>query len=318
MTRFVFAVAAALAVGKVASEVSLCGQFETHTEWPYTINNNAWDKDDESGSICTYACEDCRDAISFYSVWNWTTQDPVRVHAYPHVELRSERLPLQLGELRTLKIAASWSLAPVSLIDGTSQDPTTEPVAGALEDNDVQANVVLDVFADADVEKSRTPAQQTYELMVWVGVFGNASWPIGMNEPRDPPVIMSLDDIDFTLYNGTNSRGQLVYSWVADQTSPTFDLDFAPLLNYLQRREGIPEDVYVGTVQFGSETFYSDSPMNFSVSSFEAEVERGTPAADSDSDPESVGNMLGVPEFGMGQNGFIALCCLLVAYVMVS
>ncbi|PIA97474.1 hypothetical protein CB0940_05492 [Cercospora beticola] len=154
--------------------------------------------------------------------------------------------------------------------------------------------------------------------MVWVGVFGNASWPIGMNEPRDPPVIMSLDDIDFTLYNGTNSRGQLVYSWVADQTSPTFDLDFAPLLNYLQRREGIPEDVYVGTVQFGSETFYSDSPMNFSVSSFEAEVERGTPAADSDSDPESVGNMLGVPEFGMGQNGFIALCCLLVAYVMVS
>lgn len=86
----------------------------------------------------------------------------------------------------------------------------------------------------------------------------------------------------------------------------------------MQRIEGIPEDVYVGTVQFGSETFYSDSPMNFSVSSFEAEVERGTPASDSDSDSESVGSVLGVPKFGMGQNCFIALCCLLVAYVVIS
>ena len=70
-----------------------------------------------------------------------------------------------------------------------------------------------------------------------------------------------------------------MYSWVTNQTLTTFGLDFAPLFGYLWKEEGIPDDVYLGTVQFGSETFSSDSQMNFSVSSYEARVERTIPDA---------------------------------------
>ena len=155
-----------------------------------SVNNNAWNKDD-SGGICTFVgapypivdslahiasqvCDTCSD-ISFYSLWNWTSQ-PVTVHAYPNVELKSSNLPLQLRNLASLYISATWDFAPASLPAGTSQDPNTEPDASEITSNNVQANVVLDVFADPDREKSQTPSKQKYELMVWVGVFGDASW----------------------------------------------------------------------------------------------------------------------------------------------
>ncbi|KAI5357511.1 putative glycoside hydrolase family 12, glycoside hydrolase family 11/12 [Septoria linicola] len=281
MIGFAIAVAA-LIVERAASEDALCGRYETHTNWPYMINNNAWGLDD-SGSICTYVCDTCSD-IAFYSLWNWASEPP-HVHAYPNVELKSDRLPLKLEQLASLYVSASWSFAPSSLPAGASQDPNTEQVASAITSNDVQANVVLDVFADADKNRSQTPSKQTYELMVWVGVFGDSAWPIGMNAPRDPPVIVMLDDTEFTLYNGTNSRGQFVYSWVTNQTLTTFELDVAPLFGYLWENEGVPGDVYLGVVQFGTEAFYSKNQMNFSVSSYEAQIQRTLPDAAGTGEP---------------------------------
>lgn len=68
-----------------------------------------------------------------------------------------------------------------------------------------------------------------------------------------------------------------MYSWVTNQTLTTFELDVAPLFGYLWENEGVPGDVYLGVVQFGTETFYSKNQMNFSVSSYEARIERTIP-----------------------------------------
>lgn len=158
------------------------------------VNNNAWNQDD-SGAICTYVCGTCpKGAVSLYSLWNWTSSPPA-VHAYPNVELRSDQLPLRLGDLLSLQVSASWAFGPATFSE-EARDPNSPEDLAYIQSNNIQANVVLDVFADVDAEKSRTPSEQKYEFMVWVGQFGTAAQPVGNRTPRDPPVVARLNSID--------------------------------------------------------------------------------------------------------------------------
>lgn len=117
------------------------------------------------------------------------------VHAYPNVELRSDRLPLRLGDLLSLQVSACWAFGPATLSE-EARDPNPPEDIQYIEANNVQANVVLDVFADEDAQKSGTPSEQKYEFMVWVGQFGAAAQPVGNRTPRDPPVVARLDNTD--------------------------------------------------------------------------------------------------------------------------
>ncbi|EME47064.1 glycoside hydrolase family 12 protein [Dothistroma septosporum NZE10] len=236
-----------------------------------TVNNNAWNQDD-SGGICTFVCgASPRDVVSFFSLWNWTSSPPA-VHAYPNAELRSDLLPLRLGDLLSLQVSASWAFGPATLSED-ARNPNSPEDSTYIQSNNVQANVVLDIFADEDAERSRTPSEQKYEFMVWVGQFGAAAQPVGILTPREPPVVVRVDKTDFTLWNGTKSTGQYVYSWLANETLTNFDMDFAPLLGFLVKEEGVSESLYMGTIQFGHETFLAASQMNFSISSYAANVQ---------------------------------------------
>lgn len=116
------------------------------------------------------------------------------MRAYPHVELHSSVLPVQLQYLNYLRVSAKWSFAPTSLEAGASTDPVDEPNAGFIIASDVQANVVIDVFGDESAERSQTPAKQKYEIMIWLARFGDASQPIGMSNPTiDPPIVAMID-----------------------------------------------------------------------------------------------------------------------------
>lgn len=89
------------------------------------------------------------------------------------------------------------------------------------------------------------------------------------------------DMLASTLWNGTNSSGKQVYSWIANETLTDLNMDFAPLLGFLAREESISEDVYLGTIQFGHETFSAASQMNFSISSYAAEIQSNSAAPNS-------------------------------------
>lgn len=54
-------------------------------------------------------------------------------------------------------------------------------------------------------------------------------------------------------------------------------MDFAPLLGYLSHKKMISNDIYLGSIQFGSETFYSQKEMNFSILSYEADLQTTNP-----------------------------------------
>nr|POF12952.1 udp-glucose 6-dehydrogenase 3 [Quercus suber] len=242
-----------------------CGIQVSFSLWPGRIVHCVRD---DSGSICTYVSPD---ATTFTSLWSWRT-NPAAVRAFPNIGIHSSSLPVQVSDLETLEISSSWTLAPSSLISGTSMDPTVEPNSGAIAANNVQCNVVLDMFADEDERRSYTSSEQRYELMVWFGSWGAAARPIGSSQPRDPLTIVMLGASAFTLFNGTNTNGQTVFSWVSNTTLTTFSLDIAPLIGFLVANDYMPADAFLGTLQFGSETSFASGEVNFTVHAFEAYV----------------------------------------------
>lgn len=90
-------------------------------------------------------------------------------------------------------MSASWSLHPGAPA-GAAENSNT----GSLP-NDLQANVVIDVFADDSAERSQMPAKQKYEIMIWVARFGDASQPIGMNDPTNPPIVAAIEGTELSV-----------------------------------------------------------------------------------------------------------------------
>lgn len=83
-------------------------------------------------------------------------------------------------------------MSPVSLISSASDDPNTHPNNDALEAIGVEANVVADLWADADMVVSQQPTKQQYEIMVWFGRLGKSSQPIGMNDIRQTVITIAV------------------------------------------------------------------------------------------------------------------------------
>ncbi|KAF2752903.1 concanavalin A-like lectin/glucanase [Pseudovirgaria hyperparasitica] len=247
----------------------LCGKDDARVQGNYTFNSNAWNQD-ESGWTCLYPSRD-NTSNAFIAEWRWQSSPP-RVHAYPHIQLNSDVLPVSIANLSQLDLSLEWAMKPSSLIEGLSDDPTTSPNADALDAIGIEANVVMDLFCDADANRSRTPAKQRYEIMVWLGRFGRASEPIGMDQARVTPIVQTVGNAEFTLYAGTNGNGQTVFSWVTTAPLTQFYGDVTPLVHFLPRYGFMPWDTYLGTVQFGSETFYAAENVKFYVKSFHADV----------------------------------------------
>jgi hypothetical protein len=94
------------------------------------------------------------------------------VHAFPNLKFESDQLPIQLLNLTTLNLAVDWSMAP-------SDSSETLASIGA------SADVVIDMFLDADPATSRSTTAPKYEVMVWMGQFGGAN-AIGSNSTTPP------------------------------------------------------------------------------------------------------------------------------------
>lgn len=71
-----------------------------------------------------------------------------------------------------------------------------------------------------------------------------------------------------TLYSGTNHRGIKTFSWLADHDLHDFHLNLLDLTIPLVRKDWIPYESYLGLVEFGTETYYSNGNVTFSASDF--------------------------------------------------
>ena len=71
--------------------------------------------------------------------------------------------------------------------------------------------------------------------------------------------LIQLTPAPSTLYQGMNNQtGQMVYSFVAPENRTSFSkLDVFPFFQYLVDKNEMPNTTYLGTAQFGTETFHT-------------------------------------------------------------
>ena len=80
--------------------------------------------------------------------------------------------------------------------------------------------------------------------------------------------LQKLTAVSSSLRSGVNLANQTVYSWLADSNVTTIDkpVDFSPLLLHLLNNSLVPQDVQLGTFQFGTETFHAThGAVNFTA-----------------------------------------------------
>ncbi len=78
-----------------------------------------------------------------------------------------------------------------------------------------------------------------------------------------------------SLYTGPNGAGQTVFSWLAQTNLTSFHNDISPLFNYLVDHNLLPTSAYLGSVQFGTETFHATANVTFTASNFALDLEKG-------------------------------------------
>ncbi|KAK7553331.1 concanavalin A-like lectin/glucanase domain-containing protein [Phyllosticta citricarpa] len=226
------------------------------TSLRYTILSNQWGNDG-SGLQCVTSELGSKDdnATAFNATWRWFG-NRTEVHSFPSVILNSNVMPVVVSNLTSITIDASWAIVP-------SPSDDTETNSTLLASLDTVADVALDMFLDDDPLKSSNASGATTEVMVWQSAYGNLK-PLGWDTISADPPIRELSAVNYTLYKGYNANGQTVYSWVPNQNQTKLSTDLYPLVDYLVKDGSISDKMYLGRLQFGSETMHSAENQNIS------------------------------------------------------
>lgn len=116
-----------------------------------------------------------------------------------------------------------------------------------------------------------------------------------------------------TLYQGTNQRGTVVFTWVADSNQTAFAADISPLLQYLWRTTLVSGDSYLGFIGFGTEAYHTNKNVTFSLSNYHINVSVGAAPTlpggdppDACSPPADAGRRFGPWRLGASISGMVA------------
>lgn len=155
------------------------------------------------------------------------------------------------------------------------RDATPSDQFSAIQSSGVRSNIAVDMFADPDpsIAFANTTTHPSYEIMIWL-LLTQPIFPIGTESLHK----FSIASTTFTLWSGKSSNGRTTFSWLApvDTFLEYMDADYSPLLQYLWQENMLPGNVYLGSLQFGSETFYSEAlNVTFEANGYDFEVLTG-------------------------------------------
>lgn len=235
----------------------------------YTLNPNQWGWDaSEGGGLCmnvttydnsTYPTKTTAPAWSI--TWEYP-QGPESqpVHAFSNIKVDGGVFPATVKSLAHIELDFEWTYGV-----GNNSAATTDE--SALTTDTLNANVAVDMFLDSDKESSTNSSAAAYEVMVWFADFGAAAQPIGLSSGA--VTTETINGTTFSLYYGTNSLDQNVLTWLASTTTDTFSGDLLPLFTKLfslgDNTKYPTSSDYLGYFAFGSEAYYSDGFVTFSV-----------------------------------------------------
>ncbi|KAJ5806898.1 hypothetical protein N7474_010490 [Penicillium riverlandense] len=240
----------------------------------FTFNPNQWGVTSSTvGGLCmnittfdnqTYATK--YTAPEFSASWYYAQGDADQpTHAYPNVMV-DDILPVELQKMSALNLDFEWAYG-VGNTTAASTDVATLTTAG------LNGNVAIDMFFDADSTTAQDSQKAKYEVMIWFAAFGPGTQPVG---PGNVVTTHVLDGTKFELFSGVNGIGQTVLTWNATQVTDTFNGDISPLITDLYNlgAEGYPEKTdYLGVFQLGTEAFYSNGWVTFSVPTLSVDIQ---------------------------------------------
>lgn len=212
------------------------------------------------------------------------------MRSYPHIKLGSPHFPRQFRDIDSLRVNAEWGLgrsAGVKIGIGQTVD------LDGLTESQCVANVAFDIWADLDPILASNESMAGIEIMLWLGAFGPVQ-PLGWDNKRsgtrpqlqlgDNHLCVYLDqsfhpsgrpaDVGYisTLFEGSASVGRRTFTWMPDTNYTHISQDLSPLVQYLWKNNLVPAEAYVGTVGFGSESFFSLDPVTFTAQSLSLDV----------------------------------------------
>lgn len=189
-----------------------------------------------------------------------------QVHAYPNVGYESIQLPTTVSNIDSFHLSGSWSVFPVA-------DPTASDMTTALNAIACKADIALDIFLDMNNVSSTNASAASHEVMVWQSVWGGV-WPIGYYDPPTGAPEYNLSGVTYQLFTGRNQQGQkqAVFSWVPTVYQESIDADVHELVKELVRIGNITDDMYLGLIQFGSETVHASEPVELQMKDIEMSI----------------------------------------------
>ena len=190
------------------------------------------------------------------------------VHAFPNIKLDGQgtMFPASLSTISSIPVDVEWTY-------GLGEEAANITDIQAMSAANVNTNVAIDMFLDADMNSAQSSTQAKYEIMVWLCTIGAATQPIGLDlGSKDVQVI---NGTTFNLYSGQNSVGQWVLTWSATQMVENFIGDIAPLVTRIGQL-GLPNfpssNDYLGYMGLGSEALWTPQKVTFDVSYLSMDV----------------------------------------------
>ncbi|KAL9067547.1 MAG: hypothetical protein Q9161_006825 [Pseudevernia consocians] len=191
----------------------------------FTIGADEWGSSYGTGSQCSQINGLNGNSLAWQTTWSWANGDS-NVKSYTHVNSSTTSCE-QIGAINSIPTTWSWSYT------GSA----------------IRANVAYDTFVGASC--SGTPS---YEVMVWLGEFGNV-FPLSNNGyPPTPTASPIVGNTQFNLIVGTN-EATTVYTFVAVANATDYSGDLLDFYKYLETNENFPTTNYVQSIQAGSEVW---------------------------------------------------------------
>ncbi|KAI6840779.1 hypothetical protein KC332_g1845 [Hortaea werneckii] len=206
-----------------------CGQYQTQYNGPYSLATNGWGWSTGTGSQCSEINSVSGNTIAWDTTWIWSG-GPTSVKSYTNIQQQSYPKK-QLGQYSSMPTTWKWSYTGTNLA----------------------ANVAYDTFVGTS-----SNGANTFEVMVWLGLYGNIS-PLSSNGyPFTPIASPVINGVQFDLAYGLNGNVK-VYSFVARSRAATnFSGDFLNFYKYLQQNyagNGFNSNLYLQAFQAGTEVF---------------------------------------------------------------
>ncbi|KAI7220634.1 hypothetical protein KC333_g2238 [Hortaea werneckii] len=206
-----------------------CGQYQTQYNGPYSLATNGWGWSTGTGSQCSEINSVSGNTIAWDTTWSWSG-GPTSVKGYTNIQQQSYPKK-QLGQYSSMPTTWKWSYTGTNLA----------------------ANVAYDTFVGTSPNGANA-----FEVMVWLGLYGNIS-PLSSNGyPFTPIASPIINGVQFDLAYGLNGNVK-VYSFVArNRAATSFSGDFLNFYKYLQQNyatNGFNSNLYLQAFQAGTEVF---------------------------------------------------------------